>query len=183
MKKLLIFLFATVCISPLWAQDAMSVIQTKYADDSLMLKKIEQFKKGGYGWSFDCGEHVREELIETAEAYLGTPYQYGGTTSKGLDCSGLIFRTFTDLGLRAPHGAQALARYGQIILDKRELRPGDVIFFTNTYHTHKLVTHAAFVLDEGLMIHASTSKGVQIIPIDEPYYWNAHYLFAARLFE
>ncbi|UXX78666.1 C40 family peptidase [Reichenbachiella carrageenanivorans] len=182
MKKTMVFVFVMSCFQPMVAQDAMTMLIMQNQNDSTILHRIEQFRKGGYEKALDYGTHTREEFIATAKTYLGTPYQYGGTTTKGMDCSGLIFRTFRDLGLKAPHGAQALARYGEIMLDKGELLPGDVIFFTNTYPTNKLVTHAAFVVAGGLMIHASTSKGVQITPIDDPYYWNEHYLFGTRIF-
>ncbi|WP_158584085.1 C40 family peptidase [Reichenbachiella sp. MSK19-1] len=182
MRNILILVFLLGCFQIGTAQDAMSVLIAQNLTDSVVLGRIDQFRKGGYEKPFDCGTHTREEFIATAKNYLGTPYQYGGTTADGMDCSGLIFRTFRDLGLSAPHGAQALARFGEIILDKSELLPGDVIFFTQTYSTRKLVTHAAFVLADGQMIHASTSKGVQMIPIDDPYYWNAHYLFGTRIF-
>ncbi|PIB35741.1 hypothetical protein BFP72_10220 [Reichenbachiella sp. 5M10] len=182
MKKILTLVLWMVCVERSSAQDALSVLLAQHLNDSLMLERIDQFRKGGYAKSFDCGTRTREEFIAKAKTYLGTPYQYGGTTTQGMDCSGLIFRTFRDLGLQAPHGAQALARFGQIVLDRDELMPGDVIFFSRTYPTSKLVTHAAFVIEDGQMIHASTSKGVQIVPMDDPYYWNEHYLFGTRIF-
>ncbi|UXP31148.1 C40 family peptidase [Reichenbachiella agarivorans] len=182
MRNILILVFLLGCFQIGMAQDALSVLIAQNLTDTTMLRRIEQFKLGGYEKKFDCGSQTRDEFISTAKTYLGTPYRFGGTTDQGMDCSGLIYRTMKDLGLTAPHGAQDLARFGQIILDKKELKPGDVIFFTQTYPTNKLVTHAAFVVEDDHMVHSSTSRGVQMIPIDDPYYWNEHYLFGTRIF-
>ncbi len=183
MKNVLIIVFFIFNLQKATAQDAMSVLTAQYANDSIMLSKIDQFVLGGYERSFHCGSHNKEIFIETLKTYLGTPYKFGGISSQGIDCSGLIYRVISDLGLTAPHGSQELARFGKIVLDKDALQPGDVIFFTKTYNTSKLITHAAFVIEDNQMIHATRSRGVQIVPIDDPYYWNKHYLFGTRIFD
>lgn len=87
-----------------------------------------------------------------------------------------------DLGLHAPHNANELARYGTIILDKNELRPGDMIFYSRTYNTPRLVSHVGFVIEGDRMLHASNS-GVNITSIHNPYYYDKYYLFGTRIFE
>ena len=183
MKNILVIALYLVCLQNVSAQDAMSILVAQHLSDTTTLRRIDQFMVDGYERSFDYGEQTRETLISTVKTYLGAPYVFGGISKQGIDCSGLIYRTMCDLGLHAPHGSQELARFGQIILDKDDLKPGDLIFFTNTYNTSKLVTHAAFVIEDNQMIHASTSQGVQIIPIDDPYYWNEHYIFGTRIFD
>jgi rare lipoprotein A (peptidoglycan hydrolase) len=181
MIRLPFLLLFCVFLVKLSAQDAISILKERHSNDSITLARLEQFIAGGYEQFFDYGQHTGDVFISTAKSYLGTPYKFGGTSKEGLDCSGLIYMTIGDLGLQAPHSAHELARFGQIIVNKNDLVPGDMIFFTKTYNTSKLVTHAAFVIEDNQMLHA-TSKGVRISPLDDPYYWNKYFLFGTRIF-
>lgn len=55
------------------------------------------------------------------------------------------------------------------------------MFFTKTYNTPRTVTHAGIYLGNGKFIHASSSKGVIISDIYDPYYWGDKYIFGTRL--
>jgi cell wall-associated NlpC family hydrolase len=55
------------------------------------------------------------------------------------------------------------------------------VFFTKTYNTPRTVTHAGIYLGNGKFIHASSSKGVIISDIYDPYYWGDKYIFGTRL--
>ena len=106
----------------------------------------------------------------------------GGLSHSGIDCSGLLYVSFQANGItNIPRTAQDFARYGSVILNVNEIMAGDLVFFTNTYRTSKLVTHAGICIDSGEFIHTSSSKGVMISKINDPYYWRDKFLFGTRI--
>ena len=67
-------------------------------------------------------------VVERARSYLGTPYRYGGTTVLGMDCSGLLMRSFEAIDVYIPRTAKAQSKMGKRVhLD--ELNKGDLVFF------------------------------------------------------
>lgn len=145
-------------------------------------KRLEQFINTGIQQPVASGRATPGAIIESARAYLGVPHCMGGTTAKCMDCSGLIFRVFANNGITLPHGSEEQARFGKIIQDRSLLMPGDLVFFVRTYNTSRLITHSGIFIGEGRFIHTSSSQGVIITPLDEPY-WKERYLFGTRLFE
>jgi cell wall-associated NlpC family hydrolase len=86
------------------------------------------------------------DLIATAEAFLGVPYLWGGTTAIGLDCSGFVEQVYRLNGIRLDRDADQQATEG------REVgvpQPGDLIFFGA-----KSVTHVALATGERTFLHA-----------------------------
>ena len=143
-------------------------------------KRLEEFMEDGIGRSIDIPAVSPEAIIETARTYLGVPHCMGGTTSKCMDCSGLIFRVFDSHGIILPHNSEEQARYGTVISDRGNLRPGDLLFFIRTYNTSRLITHSGIYTGNGSFIHTSSSKGVTVTSLDDPW-WSERYLFATRI--
>jgi cell wall-associated NlpC family hydrolase len=65
--------------------------------------------------------------------YLGVPYQWGGATPAGFDCSGLVMYVFAQLGVPLPHYAAAQYQMGSPV-SRAELQPGDLVFFDSLNH-------------------------------------------------
>lgn len=166
----------------LYAQSSLKPLIKAKAGDAKAVQELKDFEASGIEKPFDYGKVTREDFIVQAKKYTGTPYKYGGYSKAGIDCSGLISKAMQDLGLEMTHSVQEMAKFGEIILDKNDLKPGDLIFFTKTYKTKNLISHAGIVVEDAKMLHASSSKGVSVTNINNPYYWDKYYLFGTDIF-
>jgi cell wall-associated NlpC family hydrolase len=118
-------------------------------------------------------------FVRVAQRYLGTPYVWGGESARGFDCSGFIMRVMRDLGYRAlPHSAAEQFRYG-LPIAKGALKPGDIVFFANTYKPG--VSHVGIYLGHNRFIHAANSQVGTIVSSLSDSKWVAHYAGARRL--
>lgn len=68
------------------------------------------------------------DIIETAKDFLGTAYEYGGTSRAGMDCSGLVYSVFLLRDVALPRSSHAMARVGNK-LPLSSVIPGDLLFF------------------------------------------------------
>ncbi|MBO8158532.1 C40 family peptidase [Thermosyntropha sp.] len=119
-----------------------------------------------------------ERIIEFAASYLGTPYRYGGNAPGGFDCSGFVQYIFGQFGYRLPRTAADQYQCG-IWVDKNDLIPGDLVFFT-CYS--RGIDHVGIYAGEGKFIHSSSprSGGVIYSSLSESYYVRS-YAGAKRL--
>ncbi len=122
----------------------------------------------------------RSEFINAALGYLGTPYASGGTTERGMDCSGLIWRAGLEgPGISFPRTALSLSQYAQRI-DESELEPGDLVFFDTTGR----ISHVGIYLGNGDFVHSASdgpTTGVIVSNLSESY-WSRTYRFSGRIF-
>lgn len=123
-----------------------------------------------------------ESLLDQAKTYLGTPYRYGGMSRRGIDCSAFVLSAYREsLGIDLPRVAASQATHGEIV-EKSELKKGDLIFFAN----HRRISHVGIVesvSDDGeiFFIHASSSQGVTITSLNKSSYWTKRYRYAKRI--
>ena len=100
-------------------------------------------------------------IIESAEAYLGVPYKWGGTTDKGMDCSGFVQKAFKDAGYSVGRTTQMQALEG-IEVDG-DMEPGDIVCFGwskwNIFHT-------GIYIGDGKFIHSSSPEGVIVSELE-----------------
>lgn len=144
--------------------------------------KVKEFLSGGIEKTIDTKGKSPAKLIKSAEKYMGTRHCMGGTTKKCIDCSGLIYASFHDIGLNIARTAEGQARYGRIISSREGLKKGDLVFFVNTYNTSRLITHSGIFIGDGNFIHTSSSKGVMVSNVFDKYYWGTKFAFGTRVF-
>jgi len=96
------------------------------------------------------------EPLDVAQAYVGTPYLWGGMSERGIDCSGLVHMSYRGLGRLVPRDADQQEDAATEI-PEAEARPGDLV----TYHGDDpdSVTHIAFWLGDGRILHATDREG------------------------
>ncbi|SDB66069.1 NlpC/P60 family protein [Flavobacteriaceae bacterium MAR_2010_188] len=118
---------------------------------------------------------VALDVVENAKEFDGVRYKYGGTTKKGMDCSGLITTAFEKEDIYLPRSSSEMASSGQWI-DLKEVQPGDLMFFATQRNSRK-VNHVALVTNArpGYVefIHSTSSKGVMTSTLDDKYWYFA----------
>lgn len=118
-------------------------------------------------------------LYVESSKWIGVPYRSGGTTFRGVDCSGLtstIYKTVYRKNLERSSEDQRKKDCRKV--KKAKLKEGDLVFFHNG-KKKKRATHVGIYLKDKKFIHASTSQGVIISHLDEKY-WDKHWLNGGR---
>lgn len=110
---------------------------------------------------------VIETALDVALHFMGTPHRLGGMDSSGIDCSGLVQKSFALAKLDLPRVSYEIAAYGGRAVERHNLRRGDILCFSPD--TAAIISHVGIVWDvDGdrlRFIHSSTSRGVVISSI------------------
>ncbi len=119
------------------------------------------------------------QIIHTALQYLGRPYVRGGESPGGFDCSGFVHYVMGQHGISVSRTSPALFREGRPV-SRSQLRPGDVVFFRNTYK--RGISHVGLYINANKFIHAANQRrDVTINRIDDSYY-GPRYVGARRMY-
>lgn len=101
-----------------------------------------------------------EKIIEAAKMFMHAPYQWGGRTIAGIDCSGLVQMAFKLAGKSIVRDASQQATVGQTIDFLLEAKAADLAFFDNA---EGRITHVGILLDNQTIIHATDVAGRVVI--------------------
>ena len=121
-------------------------------------------------------ETAENRLRSAAEDWDGTPHEWGGSSANGVDCSGLVQSVFAEeFQLSVPRTTEQQARVGRTV-SRSALQPGDLVFFRPAEKKR----HVGIYLSNGDFLHASSSDGVRVSPLDRSY-WTDHWWQARRV--
>ncbi len=113
-----------------------------------------------------------QPAVASALRWLGTPYVYGGTGRRGIDCSSLVQQAFANCGVRLPRTAAQQARVGTPV-DATQLQPGDRLYFSAS---GTRVDHTGLYMGSGLFVHASgRGRQVMVSKLTDRAHWNIFY--------
>lgn len=135
----------------------------------------------------ETGKITPYELVSFACALAGTPYKYNSTDPKqGLDCSGFVTCVFNHFGIMVPRTSVDFTPV-QTPIPLRQARLGDLILFTGTDSTHKVVGHMGIISSlpgEPLrFMHSTSGKNKGVVETDfHTSYYEARYIKTIRIF-
>ncbi len=126
-------------------RDGWARIETAYAYPG-WIREEALGPPAGDGWLVERPG----EPLEEARTYLGAPYEWGGMTARGIDCSGLVHMAYRRLGRLIPRDADQQEAAGEPVR-RSELRRGDLVCYGD---------HIAFWLGDGRILHSTQRDGV-----------------------
>ena len=119
-----------------------------------------------------------QNVLKRALALLGTPYRWGGTSTEGFDCSGLVGYVFRSaLGIELPRVSREMATSGEKI-DRNSLSAGDLVFFSRR---GRRVDHVGIYVGNGNFVHAPRTGRDVTIPCLTEGYWSRKFMQARRV--
>jgi len=134
----------------------------KKSDKLKIVANIEKLK------TFNVALTPREKILLEIIKFLDTPYQYGGNSEDGMDCSaftGLVYKN--SLAIDLPRSSREQYQVGESV-DQDELKFGDLVFFNTTRRSKP--GHVGIFIGENQFVHASRKLGVTVSSLDDIYY-------------
>jgi hypothetical protein len=118
---------------------------------------------------------THESLIETAKTMIGAPYLWGGTSTKGMDCSGFTKTIYFMNGQIIPRDASQQVKAGKLIDSNKDwdkLEVGDLLFFGReaTDSRSRAVTHVGMWIGDNKFIHSASNVHISSVDPDSDIY-------------
>lgn len=119
---------------------------------------------------------VKSRIMDQYASWKGVRYRLGGSSRSGIDCSAFVQRTFQEqFGLTLPRSTSEQQETGRSV-SRNKLATGDLVLF----RAGSTGRHVGIYIGNNQFVHASTSNGVMISNINEPY-WSKRYNEARRV--
>ena len=135
-KRILVIVFTMLTV--MGCKSKKKVITKK----SKTVTKKHSAKTTNPSKSKDFSEAAKD-IVNYAKAFEGVKYKYGGTSKKGMDCSGLVYTSFKQENISLPRTTADLSKTGSWV-DIKEVQKGDLLFFATKRNSRK-VNHVGIV--------------------------------------
>lgn len=177
MKKILLFLFVAVFLMSCGSSKRATSSSTKKRKPRTYKPKNVPLPK------YNNDPTLADKVVWTAVTYKGIPYKYGGTTKRGMDCSGLVYTSFKKRNIFMPRTSSEMYNKGYSI-KLSEAKRGDLLFF-RTSKTRNRVNHVGLVTSAKngnvTFIHSTSSRGVIVTTLPNSKYWRNAFVGAKRV--
>ena len=124
-------------------------------------------------------ELTLHKLVSAANNVMGTKYVQAERQQTDLIAQVLSVMFINKVVLNLPRTSAGMYSSGTSV-SKRNLKAGDLVFFNTS---GKGVSHVGVYIGNGKFAHSSSSKGVSIAKLNDPYYWGSKYIGAKRVAE
>lgn len=119
---------------------------------------------------------THSSLRKQYSKWEGTPYSFGGTSRKGIDCSALVMHVYNEaFGASLPRTTAQQVKVGQSVSQSR-MKVGDLVFFKTGWNQR----HVGVFMGGNEFLHASVSNGVTVSKLSDPY-WRSRYWQSRRI--
>lgn len=120
-------------------------------------------------------------LYSEVSRWLNTPHVEGGLSSRGIDCSGLVYVIYKSVyGKTLERNSVSMLKKNCRKIRQSQLREGDLVFFSTARKGRSNVNHVGVYLKENKFVHTSTSRGVMISSLNEDYF-NKNWVCGGRV--
>jgi len=121
-------------------------------------------------------------MLAYSKRFVGLPYTWGGASSFGYDCSGFVQMLCRRCGVNTPRDAWQQAKWdGLAAVDRKDLAPGDLLYFGESKSNHK-ITHTGVYVGDGKFISATTNRtpNIHIDELNDPH-WDGRIVVMRRM--
>jgi cell wall-associated NlpC family hydrolase len=147
---------------------ATSTLVKKSTISKSSLESISSSLIGYVPSSSNKSEMVSDEVMFKVIEYLNTPYLWGGTSKRGIDCSSFVQTVmYQSLGIMLPRTSYEQSNVG-VDVPRSELKFGDLLFF-DTMNKGR-TTHVGIYLSDGYFVHSGSHTGVAVASLDSEFY-------------
>jgi len=155
---------------------------TRWAVGSLITALVMSWAAPASAHSPDWRQ-TRRHVKKRAMSQVGARYRSGGESPRGFDCSGLTRWTFKDHGANLAHSSDDQFRLARRdgykrIWKRKNLEVGDLVFHDTGSGR---VGHAGMFIGKGRFISTTSSEGVRVRSLYDPYYWGKRWVGATRV--
>ena len=116
-----------------------------------------------------------DRIVTNALKYKGVKYKFGGTSKRGMDCSGIIYVSYLQENVQLPRVSRDMSKTGKKV-SLKNAKKGDLIFF-KTSKKGRGINHVGMIIsvkkNNIRFIHSTTSKGVITSSLSNKYWKNA----------
>jgi cell wall-associated NlpC family hydrolase len=124
-----------------------------------------------------ASDTVASRAADTAVSMLGKPYKYGGNTPTGFDCSGLVYYSYSRVGIEVSRDTHTLKTQTSLTRVS-DLRRGDLLFFDQEGQKS---SHVGIFIGDGRFVHAPSTGGKVRTEKLDANYWHKHFVEARRV--